>query len=127
MIAAAILGIKIAHIHGGEVTEGAFDEFMRHSITKMSQIHFVANKKYQKRVIQLGEEPKNVHIVGTGTIGLPLIGLFTRHKKAFDINEVTFHKNTPLKQNSLFSISMFAVGVEIFLPKLFPFITFPDI
>ena len=42
---------------------------------------------------------KNVHIVGTGTIGLPLIGLFTRHKKAFDINEVTFHKNTPLKHD----------------------------
>ena len=42
---------------------------------------------------------KNVHIVGTGTIGLPLIGLFSRHKKAFDINEVTFHKNTPLKHD----------------------------
>ena len=42
---------------------------------------------------------KNVHIVGTGTIGLPLIGLFTRHKKAFDINEITFHKNTPLKHD----------------------------
>ena len=42
---------------------------------------------------------KNVHIVGTGTIGLPLIGLFTRHKKAFNINEVTFHKNTPLKHD----------------------------
>ena len=42
---------------------------------------------------------KNVHIVGTGTIGLPLVGLFTRHKKAFNIDEITFHKNTPLKHN----------------------------
>ena len=42
------------------------------------------------------KKKNNIHIVGTGTIGLPLIGLFTRHKKSFDIDEVTFHKNTPL-------------------------------
>jgi GDP/UDP-N,N'-diacetylbacillosamine 2-epimerase (hydrolysing) len=56
--------IPIGHIHGGETTEGAFDEAVRHSITKMAWWHFVAAKEYKKRVIQLGEEPKRVHLVG---------------------------------------------------------------
>ncbi len=59
-----IMKLPIAHIHGGETTEGAFDEAIRHSITKMSHLHFVANKEYKKRVIQLGENPKNVFNVG---------------------------------------------------------------
>ena len=59
-----IMKLPIAHIHGGESTEGAFDEAIRHSITKMSHIHFVAHSSYRQRVIQLGENPKNVHIVG---------------------------------------------------------------
>lgn len=62
--AAMILQIPIAHIHGGEVTEGVIDEAIRHAITKMSQYHFVAAKEYQKRVIQLGEQPENVFYVG---------------------------------------------------------------
>jgi GDP/UDP-N,N'-diacetylbacillosamine 2-epimerase (hydrolysing) len=63
-IAALINKIPIAHLHGGEVTEGAFDEALRHSITKMSNFHFVANEVYRKRVIQLGEDPKKVYLVG---------------------------------------------------------------
>jgi GDP/UDP-N,N'-diacetylbacillosamine 2-epimerase (hydrolysing) len=63
-IACHISRIPIAHIHGGEVTSGAIDDAFRHSITKMSHIHFVANKIYKKRIIQLGEEPKNIFIVG---------------------------------------------------------------
>ena len=63
-ISASICRIPVAHIHGGEVTSGAIDESFRHSITKMSHIHFVANSIYKKRVIQLGENPKNVHVVG---------------------------------------------------------------
>ncbi len=61
---AMISAIPIAHIHGGEKTEGAFDEAIRHSITKMSQIHFVATEEYSKRVIQLGEDPQNVFNFG---------------------------------------------------------------
>lgn len=56
--------IPIAHIHGGEVTEGAVDESIRHAITKMSHLHFVAAEPYRKRVLQLGENPKHVHTVG---------------------------------------------------------------
>lgn len=63
-LAAFLARIPIAHIHGGEVTVGAYDEAFRHSITKMSSIHFVATEEYKKRVIQLGENPNTVHLVG---------------------------------------------------------------
>ena len=62
-VSATILNIPIAHIHGGETTQGAFDESFRHSITKMSHFHF-ALPKLIKRIIQLGENPKNVFCVG---------------------------------------------------------------
>ncbi|MDC0992865.1 UDP-N-acetylglucosamine 2-epimerase [Alphaproteobacteria bacterium] len=61
---AMIARIPIAHLHGGEVTEGAFDEAIRHSITKMSHLHFVAADEYRQRVIQLGEQPEHVFNVG---------------------------------------------------------------
>ena len=61
---AMILRIPIAHIHGGETTEGAIDEAIRHSITKMSQIHFVSEPEYRDRVVQLGENPESVFEVG---------------------------------------------------------------
>jgi GDP/UDP-N,N'-diacetylbacillosamine 2-epimerase (hydrolysing) len=62
--AAMIAGIPVAHLHGGEATEGAFDEAIRHSITKMSHLHFVAAEEYRRRVIQLGEQPARVFLVG---------------------------------------------------------------
>ena len=62
--AAYLSGIPIAHVHGGETTEGAFDEAIRHSITKMAWWHFVATEKYRRRVIQLGESPDRVFNVG---------------------------------------------------------------
>jgi GDP/UDP-N,N'-diacetylbacillosamine 2-epimerase (hydrolysing) len=62
--AALVARIPIAHLHGGETTEGAFDEALRHSITKMSHLHFVAAEAYRQRVIQLGEQPDHVFLVG---------------------------------------------------------------
>ncbi len=62
--AAYLARIPIAHIHGGESTAGAIDEAIRHSITKMSHIHFVASRTYKNRVIQLGEHPNTVFNVG---------------------------------------------------------------
>ena len=62
--AALVAKIPVAHLHGGETTIGAFDEALRHSITKMSHLHFVATQEYRDRVLQLGENPKNVHLVG---------------------------------------------------------------
>jgi GDP/UDP-N,N'-diacetylbacillosamine 2-epimerase (hydrolysing) len=61
---ALIAGIPTAHLHGGELTEGAFDDAIRHSITKMSHLHFVAAEDYRQRVIQLGEQPDRVFLVG---------------------------------------------------------------
>lgn len=66
--AALVAQIPIAHLHGGETTEGAIDEAMRHSITKMAHFHFVANDIYAKRVMQLGEEPSRVF--NFGAVGL---------------------------------------------------------
>ena len=61
---AMLAKIPIAHIHGGEITQGAFDEGIRHSITKMAWWHFVASEEYKNRVIQLGESPSRVYNVG---------------------------------------------------------------
>jgi GDP/UDP-N,N'-diacetylbacillosamine 2-epimerase (hydrolysing) len=61
---AMISRIPVAHLHGGEATEGLIDESIRHSVTKMSHLHFVAAEQYRKRVLQLGEHPKRVFLVG---------------------------------------------------------------
>ena len=63
-IAATLCRIPIGHIHGGEITRSSLDEAFRHSISKMSHLHFTATTEYKKRVIQMGESPKNVHCVG---------------------------------------------------------------
>lgn len=61
---ALIYKIPIAHLQGGEITEGAFDDAIRHAITKMSHLHFTATEAYRKRVVQLGEQPERVFNVG---------------------------------------------------------------
>ncbi len=63
--AALILDIPVAHIHGGEITSGAFDDSIRHAVTKMSSLHFVAADDYARRVVQLGEQPSSVFNVGS--------------------------------------------------------------
>ena len=77
--ASLIYNIPVAHLHGGELTLSSIDDSMRHSITKMSSIHFVSNKIYKKRVEQLGENPKNIHIVGS--LGVENITKSTLYKK----------------------------------------------
>lgn len=62
--AALFYKIPVAHLHGGEITEGAYDDCIRHSITKMSHLHFTSTEEYRKRVIQLGEQPERVFNVG---------------------------------------------------------------
>jgi len=68
VLPAYIARIPVAHLHGGEVTEGAVDDALRHAITKMSLWHFASTKEYRKRIIQLGEEPKRVF--NCGAVGL---------------------------------------------------------
>ena len=62
--AALIERIPVAHLHGGEITEGAYDDAIRHSITKMSHLHFTSTEEYRRRVSQLGEQPERVFNVG---------------------------------------------------------------
>ena len=77
--AALVARIPVAHLHGGETTEGAFDEALRHSITKMSHLHFVAAEEYRQRVIQLGEQPDHVFLVGgLGIDGIKRVKLLDR-------------------------------------------------
>jgi len=101
--AATISNIPIAHLHGGETTQGAFDEAFRHSITKMSHLHFTSTKKYKNRIIQLGENKENIFNVGA--IGIDNIkNLKLLSKKEFEksinftLNKknilVTFHPVT---------------------------------
>lgn len=62
--ACVVLKIPIAHISGGEITEGAYDEYIRHAVSKLAYIHFTSTETYRRRVIQLGEEPERVFNVG---------------------------------------------------------------
>ena len=101
--AALIARIPVAHFNGGELTEGVIDEATRHSITKMSHLHFVANEVYKKRVIQLGENPKNVfNIGGTGIDNINKLKLLSKDQIGNILNIkfksknilVTFHPVT---------------------------------
>lgn len=101
--AALIFKIPLVHIHGGEITEGAFDDAIRHSITKMAHLHFTSTEEYRNRVIQLGENPAYVHNVGA--IGLEnVFGMNLLSKEQLEKSlgirfakytyQVTFHPST---------------------------------
>ena len=107
-ICAMILKVPIAHIHGGEITEGAFDDQIRHAITKLSHLHFVSTEKYKKRVSQMGENKNNVHNVGSlGVENIKRIKFLKKNviekKLKFNLNKknllITFHPVTLHKQN----------------------------
>lgn len=79
--AALVARIPVAHIHGGETTQGAIDEGFRHAMTKMSQLHFVAAEPYRTRVIQLGEHPDTVFNVGAlGVENIARLALLDREE-----------------------------------------------
>jgi len=106
---AMIAKIPVAHLHGGEATEGCIDEPIRHSITKMSHLHFTATNEYRNRVIQLGEQPDRVfNVGGLGVDNINKLKLMTKSdfEKAinFELGEknvlVTFHPVTLEKSTS---------------------------
>ena len=107
-IVSSFFKLPIAHIHGGELSMGSLDDAMRHSITKLSHVHFVSTSTYKKRVIQLGEIPQKVHNVGSlGVENLKSIKLLSKNsiekklKIKFKKNNilVTFHPET-LEKNT---------------------------
>jgi GDP/UDP-N,N'-diacetylbacillosamine 2-epimerase (hydrolysing) len=92
--AAMIARIPIAHIHGGEVTEGSIDEAIRHSITKMSHLHFTAAEEYKNRVIQLGENPTRVfNVGGMGIENIKRLNLLNKNEFEKSINFKLNKKN----------------------------------
>lgn len=102
-LAALPFRIPVAHIHGGELTQGAIDNSIRHSITKLSHLHFVATREYAARVAQLGEEPWRITVSGAPSLdNLDEMGLMDRaeleKKYAISLSQptllVTFHPVT---------------------------------
>ena len=123
VISATIAKIPIAHLHGGEVTMGAYDEVFRHAITKMSHLHFVAAKDYENRVIQLGENPNKVFCVGgLGTDSISRTELFTKKELSEQIGIefdcpmllVTYHPVTLSKQAGFADLETLLKALEDF-------------
>ena len=97
-ISAAIIRIPIIHLHGGEVTTNSYDEYFRHSISIFSQYHFVSAKKYYNRLIQLGNNPKNIFLVGgLGAANIKKIKFLNKKK-------LTKKFNIHFKSNNVFFI-----------------------
>ena len=113
--AALFYKIPVAHLHGGEITEGAYDDAIRHAITKMSHLHFTSTEKYKKRVIQLGENPDCVFNVGAiGIDNIKQLQLLSKEELEKSLNfefgencvlltfhPVTLEKNTAEEQTQI--------------------------
>jgi UDP-N-acetylglucosamine 2-epimerase (non-hydrolysing)/GDP/UDP-N,N'-diacetylbacillosamine 2-epimerase (hydrolysing) len=132
--AAVPFRIPIAHIHGGESTEGAIDELFRHAITKMSHIHFPATEDYRKRIIQMGENPDNVFCFGSPCMdNIYKLNLMDRRQLclALDVPEnkklgvVTYHPVTLEKDKAGLNISELLESFKNF-SDIFWIITLPN-
>lgn len=89
-----IARIPVAHLHGGESTEGCIDESIRHSITKIAHLHFVAAEEYRNRVIQLGEQPEKVfHVGGLGIDNILRLNLLSRSQLEDELNLKLLKRN----------------------------------
>lgn len=132
--AAVVAGIPIAHIHGGEITEGAIDEVTRHAITKFSQVHFVASEVYRSRVVQMGEQPDMVFNYGApGLDYLDKINFLDSDelRKEMDFNftfplfSVTYHPETLDFENVSSSMTEILAALEEF-PDACIIFTYPN-
>jgi UDP-hydrolysing UDP-N-acetyl-D-glucosamine 2-epimerase len=123
--AASLLGMPVAHIHGGETTEGAVDEQFRHAITKLSRLHLTSCEPYRKRVIQLGETPDTVFNVGAlGVENVKTVQLMDRDTLEADLDFplgdrfllVTYHPVT-LAEDGAAETEGFFAGLESVLAE----------
>lgn len=120
-LVALIKGIIVCHIHGGEVTKNLVDDYIRHSVTKLSDVHFVSTEKYKKRIIQLGEKPQKIFNVGS----LAIDGISKmKFKKKIELEKllkVNLSKNfflvtyQPLSLNLNLSIQEFNILIKSLL------------
>ncbi|EKR17178.1 UDP-N-acetylglucosamine 2-epimerase [Leptospira interrogans] len=134
-VAALISRIPVAHLHGGETTEGAFDEGIRHSITKMSHLHFVAANEYRNRIIQLGEDPSNVFLVGgMGIDGIKKSNLLKKEELESSLNIkfkknnllITFHPVTLEESTAKVQMIEFLSSLETLSPETGLIFTMPN-
>jgi UDP-hydrolysing UDP-N-acetyl-D-glucosamine 2-epimerase len=123
--AANLIGVPVAHIHGGETTEGAVDEQFRHAITKLSRLHFTSCEPYRRRVIQLGETPDTVFNVGAlGVENVKTVALMDRVPLEADLGFslgdkfllVTYHPVT-LAEDGATETEGFFAGLETVLAE----------
>ncbi|EGF29401.1 UDP-N-acetylglucosamine 2-epimerase [Rhodopirellula baltica] len=131
--AALFAKIPVAHLHGGETTEGAYDEGIRHAITKMSHLHFVAAEDYRRRVLQLGENPENVHVVGgLGVDAIQRTALLTKPElaKTISLGErnllVTYHPETLGESTSQVQMQMFLEALRQLDDDIHFLFTYPN-
>jgi len=133
-LAAFFLQIPIVHLHGGEVTEGAFDDSIRHVITKLSRVHCVAAEEYGRRVVQLGEHPDSVHVVGgLGVDEASRLSLMSRIELEIDLGIalsetiilVSYHPVTAGGHDSVAELSEIIAALEFF-PKATVVFTMPN-
>lgn len=104
---ANIARIPVAHLNGGEITEGAIDEIIRHSVTKLSQIHFTAIDEYAKRVVQMGEQPETVFNVGeVGLDNFKRISFLTKDEFEHSIGRSLKEKNVLITYHPETTISL---------------------
>jgi len=113
---AMLMNIPIAHIHGGEITEGAVDEQIRHSITKMAYLHFTATEEYRKRVIQLGEAPERVFC--TGAPGIDNIFNLNLLSKEMLEKELQWKITSPTALFTFHSETLSTVDVKVQIEKI---------
>ncbi len=118
-LASTFLHIPVAHIHGGEITEGAIDDMLRHAITKLSQIHFTSNIVHKRRVIQMGEQPKNVFNVGSlGVENLKNLKLLNLDKLQKQMNFKFRKKNLLITYHPVSLDENPNIGIDILLKSL---------
>ncbi len=132
--AALLLRIPLAHLHGGEITEGAIDESIRHAITKMATLHFTATEEYRERVIQLGEDPDRVFAVGalgvdnalhTEAVSAAGLGSDLGFRFEFPTALVTFHPVTLGETSGAEQVDELLAALDA-LPQLRVLFTMPN-
>lgn len=121
--AVTIFKVPIAHLHGGEITEGAYDDAIRHAITKLSHLHFASTEEYRNRIIQMGENPERVFNVGAiGLDNIQNLKLLNKEELERDLGikflrynyQVTFHPETlgELSSRDQFQILLDAIDKQ---------------